>query len=347
MKAVIASVSRQPRYWEQGQTYFIQGAFDDDSEWSVGCKKEDKALEMIETFKAMIGKEQEYGVEEKPDRNGRKQWKLKDWPGKPVSAFGGGGKAPYQLRYGDTQEGFVAKERDIFRSVALQQALVYVTNHKEEGAKLDPALWVTTLADHFYEWLCKDLEAPAPHPAPAPQDQKPANVDTAGPPPKPATSYKRPSCPQCGEQASVFQEKDRDSGEFIPGSFYCWNKKGGCGNKWKDIGALADQVGVKKGDQIETKVQAAERMIDEALKKKDLDLLRRIEQRLVERLDDRSMSIDEVSGLDLKIQSARKSIQTGQSHSQWHDTKVQEAQQQLALNMDQESGMPSAEETPF
>ena len=321
----------------------MNGALDGNRTFSLMFQSEEKALATIQQLSALCDQEHEYGLEDKgkTDRDGRQEFKLTDWPGKPKSSFGGGGgggKGAYQLRYPDTQEGFLEKEKHIFRSVALQEAARFLNDQPD--AQADD---VVSYANAFYNWLIQGIATQSQPALPSPA----AAVDSSGPPPKPNTSFQRPPCPKCGNDSAVRQSKDRKTGEYIPGAFYCYRKLEGCGHEWKDLGELAAQLGVKRGDQIESKVEAAEKHIAKALKDKDLELLRKIEQRVVERLDDGSMSVDDAGFLDQKIQAARKAIQSGNDQAQWHTQKVQEAQQKLFDEHGKEIGAIPEGECPF
>ena len=93
MNLTIQTVDPSTRTWEgpKGTIEFISGQFTDGSGWSLGAKPEN-AQKRIAELSALIGQPGDYEVEEKPEYQGVKQWKMKSWPGKPV--FGGGSKAP-------------------------------------------------------------------------------------------------------------------------------------------------------------------------------------------------------------------------------------------------------------
>jgi hypothetical protein len=93
MNLTIQTVDPSTRTWEgpKGTIEFISGQFTDGSGWSLGAKPENAQKRIVELC-SLIGKPGEYEVEEKPEYQGVKQWKMKSWPGKPV--FGGGSKAP-------------------------------------------------------------------------------------------------------------------------------------------------------------------------------------------------------------------------------------------------------------
>jgi len=93
MNLTIQTVDPSTRTWEgpKGTIEFISGQFTDGSGWSLGAKPEN-AQKRIAELSALIGQPGDYEVEEKPEYQGVKQWKMKSWPGKPT--FGGGSKAP-------------------------------------------------------------------------------------------------------------------------------------------------------------------------------------------------------------------------------------------------------------
>lgn len=356
MKATIAAVSPEPRYWEQGQTYFVQGAFGDGSEWSLGFKAEDKAKATIATLKDLIGKEEEYEVEQKPERNGRAQWKLKGWPGKPAAqGFGGRAGKEYIPRYRDTEQGTKEERLSIARSVALQQAVLYVNAHQGELFKSGDFLLITNLSDHFYQWLIKELppitaqgagmqvgQLSSPS-ASLPQAQ-------SGDTPPPARSYQKPPCPQCGKAEFVLQEKDA-AGQFIPGKFFCWKnearQKYGCGHKFTDVGELAHAVGAQRGDQIKPKLEVIKEEIEKAKHTKSLPYLKAVEDRVCQRVDEGKISLDQADEIEKLISAAKKVLQSGQNQATFHDQKVQEAQRELLRQQQLEMNPLEETETPF
>lgn len=146
MKATIAAVDSTTRTWEgpKGTLAFVSGQFADGSGFSLGCKPEN-APDRMSTLIELIGKEAEYELEAKPEYQGKAQWKLVSWPGKPA-AQGGGGKREYVPRFRDTEEGFLREQRSIHRSVALQRAVESVTDKQNTLTVLD-------IAGAYFEWL--------------------------------------------------------------------------------------------------------------------------------------------------------------------------------------------------
>lgn len=146
--ATIKSVKSDPKPYDgkMGKIFFVDGEFQE-GEFSTFAKSDQKAQELIALLTGLVGKTEQYEVEEKGTKNGRPQYKLVDYPGKPVYSGGGGGGfagrgggGGYQPRYRDSEQGAKEERDSISRSVALQQAIIYVNGHKEEGAKLDPCL---------------------------------------------------------------------------------------------------------------------------------------------------------------------------------------------------------------
>ena len=150
MLLTIQTVDTATRTWEgpKGTIEFIQGQFTDGSGWSLGAKPEN-AQKRIAELQALIGVEGEYEVEAKPQYQGKDQWKLKSWPGKPSFGGGGGGKSP-------RDEQFIQERMD--RRTALMQAvatksIVPPLDTDGPGAR---SLWYADLkvmADEFYAWL--------------------------------------------------------------------------------------------------------------------------------------------------------------------------------------------------
>lgn len=95
MQQTIQYVNPETRTWEgpNGPVVFVSGQFIDGSGWSVGAKPE-TAEDRIATLTALVGVEGEYELEAKAEYQGKPQWKIKSWPGKPVWGGAGGGGAP-------------------------------------------------------------------------------------------------------------------------------------------------------------------------------------------------------------------------------------------------------------
>lgn len=91
-KMTITQVSDEPRIWEGGQygpLAFIKVTFEDGSQGDVACKP-DNAENVIGILNGLKGKESDFQLEAKADYQGIKQWKIKDYPGKPGQQSGGG-----------------------------------------------------------------------------------------------------------------------------------------------------------------------------------------------------------------------------------------------------------------
>lgn len=151
----IKSMKAEPRSWEgqYGLTWFVDGEFDDGSQFSLTTKSQDTAGKYHAELSALIGKSGDFHVEEKPEKYGKKQWKLVAWPGNPGKqgwGGGGGGRAVAAPRYRDTAEGAASERDSIHRSVALQEAVAFVgtlePQHRVSGT-------VCQVADVFYDWL--------------------------------------------------------------------------------------------------------------------------------------------------------------------------------------------------
>lgn len=347
----IASVSPKPRYWEQGQTYFVQGAFGDGSEWSLGFKAEDRATAAIETFKGFIGQEQEYDLESKPSRNERPQWKLKGWPGKPERpAFGGGGRqgGSYQPRYRDTEQGAHEERLAIARSVALQQAVASLPELRqlipEKQSADEVARQVVNTADRYYLWLIGEMRVPQPRPSASLEKQEAYKEQEALPPSpqEPAkTRFPKPPCPKCGSETSVFTQKDKATGKYKDGSYYCWKAKGGCGHEWAEMEEMGAAVGATPSAPSAFQKYKVE--INKALIAKDSTRLNKLQEMVVQSFDGGSVTMLEADELDKDLQAAKKILSSGENHAKW----VAE-QQEKAMRRDPGTAwMPPEQEVPF
>lgn len=154
LRTSIQEVKDTPREWPgapNGPMYFVSGSFLDGSEWDIGCKSTEKAAELIKALTALVGDTYEYEVEDKgKEYKGKKQYKLKNYPGKPERPFTAaraGGKE-YVPRYRDTEQGAKEERDSISRSVALQQAVSFCVDKPDHGGEQ-----VIRYADKFYQWL--------------------------------------------------------------------------------------------------------------------------------------------------------------------------------------------------
>jgi hypothetical protein len=185
MRMTITSVDQQHRIWEggaNGPLAFVQGSFSDGSDWSVGCKP-DNAEKRKEEMKALIGQEGEYELEAKADFQGKKQWKLKNYPGKAApGGFGGGarsGGGTFNTAFKNTREGMALDHWHISRSVALKAAtdICAAGFFKDKGDQAGLMGVVIECADDFAEWLskpCPNVPQEAPQAAPPATNGKPA-----------------------------------------------------------------------------------------------------------------------------------------------------------------------------
>ena len=356
MKATIANVAHEIRTWnsQYGEKKVIEGFFESGDKWS-NITTPEKASQLKAEMEALVGKEGDFEGKDRGNSRGYQEWGLRRWPGKPQpqGGFGGKGGGNYQPRYRDTEQGTREERLSIARSVALQQALVYVVNHKEEGQKQDPALWVTTLADHFYEWLVKTQSQASTTTEQVAQKAQAATQQLKNSSPPPASDSKgpskRPPCPSCGNVESVFQEKDKQTGDYITGSFYCWKKKDGCGHQWKDVGELAANLGLKTGAQLEK--SAKEKYEDEiakAILKKDKPRLARLGQLMQQSVQSGSLSAEEDVVLCKQLLLAEEAIDSGMQYETWLAKKTVEAQQKLWKEQDKEMQHPlDNEQCPF
>lgn len=166
MRMTITSVDQQHRIWDggaNGPLAFVQGSFSDGSGWSIGCKP-DNAEKRKEEMRALIGQEGEYEIEPKADFQGKKQWKVKNYPGKAgPGGFGGArsGGGSFASAFKNTKDGMMMDHWHISRSVALKAAtdICAAGFFKDKGDQAGLMGVVIECADDFAEWLNK----PCPH----------------------------------------------------------------------------------------------------------------------------------------------------------------------------------------
>ena len=159
INATITHVSDQTREWDgpNGKLVFIKGQFDDGSAWDIAVKP-DNVAKRIDEMKSLVDKPGEYVVEEGKEYKGQKQWKLKEWPGKPQPGGGGGGfrggggGAGTSYKY--SEQGAKEERDSIQRQTALIQA---VLTSKDDTTKPTTAETVLEVADKYYEWLCRGV----------------------------------------------------------------------------------------------------------------------------------------------------------------------------------------------
>lgn len=89
-RRTIQVVDPEPREWQsqdgQRHLFFIQGSFADGDTWSIGVQPQnlDRTLER---FRSLVGLDADYVLEHKGVRDGRDEWKLTDYPGKPSGSI--------------------------------------------------------------------------------------------------------------------------------------------------------------------------------------------------------------------------------------------------------------------
>ena len=170
--ATITSVTGS-KHWK-GDAYFVEGEFADGSSWSSMTKDVYKDRREAD-LRALIGKPGEFEVEAGKEYMGKKQWRLKSWPGRPAQGAGGGGRGGFAPRYRDSEQGTREERDSIHRSVAAQEAIKMAV-----AGKIQPTPEsVLGLANSLYAWLVDSpgkVQAPPPSAEPAasqPQIQGP------------------------------------------------------------------------------------------------------------------------------------------------------------------------------
>jgi hypothetical protein len=154
MNLVIQTVSDDTRTWDgpNGTIEFLSGMFTDGSDWSLGCKPENVEARKAE-LKALIGQDGDFELEAKPEYQGRVQWKLKSWPGKPSFGSSGGSKTAGGSWY-NSEVGVHFTQERMDRRTALMQAATVV------GRDVD----ILAYADSYYAWLRKTSGTPTTAP---------------------------------------------------------------------------------------------------------------------------------------------------------------------------------------
>lgn len=334
--ATIKSVKDHPKAHDgrTGKIFFIDGEFQE-GEFSTFAKSEQKAQEIITSLTGLIGKPEQYEVEEKGVGNGRPQYKLVDYPGKP--AYGGGGFAGrggggYQPRYRDSEQGAKEERDSIARSVALQQSVVLA------NSRVHPAddNGVIETAELFYQWLVKNNQ-PVSQPfdpgtqqaASTPQEQaRPASQmvqranslfgDQEQPRAQAPSSGRGDSCPKCGGKDAVRKSK-------LDGTppWYCYKKIGGCGHQW---GEYSPQLTREEPAEQKTPAVMASEEISKAVKTRDADYLNRVAKRVADCVISGSISQSECDELDVEITTAKQAIDSGIDHEEWYKRTLRAVQ---------------------
>lgn len=174
----IASVSDDLEQWQDFN--IVVGYFEDGSKFKAWGKDLAKAQNTRNELAGQVGIAGEFEIDETKTKTyqGRQEYRLKGWPGKPERApwtggggggGGFGGKKEFVPRYKDTMAGVLAEQDSIHRSVALQWAVTYM----KDSTNSDVVLGV---ADKFYQWLSKDRPVAVPEPT------QPAPLASPGPP---------------------------------------------------------------------------------------------------------------------------------------------------------------------
>lgn len=330
----------EPWNGAQGPTWFVQGSFKDGSLFSRGAKSLENAQRLQAELEAQIGKEATFEVEDTgKEYQGRKKYKLQGWPGKPERpAFGGwgGGRAPYQPRFRDTEDGFHQEQASIHRSVALDKAITFTTNHVVPD-DMSPQK-VTSVADHFYRWLTQPRDVSRPEPPKQEKAQglvaKANTLFNEPEPEQPAPAAAPPSggsyqvCPKCGGTEAVRKSK-------LDGTppWYCYKKIGGCGHQWGDF---PKQLPPLPDIQEKSCAVLASEQIDAAVQKKDQAYLSKVAGAITQRHKEGLISDGEVLELNIEVGVAGKAITSGLNHEDWYREKlraVQEREQELSPDM--------------
>lgn len=183
MQLTITTVYPKPRTWEgqYGPAAAVKVVFSDGSEGDY-LTKPDKAQEHIDRLTALIGKPSDFEVEDKPERDGIPQRKIKNYEGKPQQGQGGsgGGGRQYTPRYTDTAEGFAAEQTAMNARTAIMQG-VALAEHDHESP-LTAETVIHDYADTFFDWLQAKTFGKAAQPPAAPQKGNSPSQQYASPP---------------------------------------------------------------------------------------------------------------------------------------------------------------------
>ncbi len=169
MQQTIKTVSDRVRDWDSqhGPMCSIEGTFEDGSAFQNNCKPEN-VERRLESLKELIGQPRDFDLAPKADYKGQKQWTMKKLPEAPqeqplIQGQQGGGQQParggYQVRFRDTEEGFLREQRSIHRSVALQHAVAWLGAALGKGASFTDEEVIKT-AGTFFQWLSQDAQQP-------------------------------------------------------------------------------------------------------------------------------------------------------------------------------------------
>ena len=132
-------------------THYINMTFADDSSASLGKQDAAKAGELRDMLKALIGKEAEFGLQDKnkPNKKGQASYKLTSFPGYEPEPYTPG-KSAGQVAHRNTAEGQAYEQERMDRRTSVMQAVALLV--ADSGAGIDD---VTMTADIFYAWLRK------------------------------------------------------------------------------------------------------------------------------------------------------------------------------------------------
>lgn len=342
----IRTVRDDVRSWDSrnGTMYSVEGTFDDGAGWSVSFKTPERAREQQTVLKGLIGQQHPFDVEDTGrEYRGAKQYKLKEYPGKPqpqgAGGFGGRGGGGYQPRYRDTEQGAKEERASIERQVALKEAV----NFLKDSTARDPRE-VLVCADGFYGWLVGPQRATPASPAQVQAQSRQANslVDQANKlfnyeeppkePPPAAGGYKTVACPNCGKTEHVRKSK-------LDGTppWYCFKKIGGCGHQWGDVQPLTNDA---PKEERSVAVVASEE-VDKCVKAKDLTRLMKVGEHIVNAHHDGRITDGELQELDIEVTTGKRAIESGQNYDSWYRTKLAEVQrgsQELSPEMSDLAG---------
>lgn len=112
-------------------------------------------------------------------------------------------------------------------------------------------------------------------------------------------------CPKCGHTGAIHQKRG--------GGYQCWKSQGGCEHEWTTAAQVAASTpGVTTGDNIPPPTKSvfdlAIDTINNAVQLRDLQMLRGTEARIIERVEDGSITEQQFMTLGGKIAEAEQAI---------------------------------------
>ena len=140
-------------------TYYVNVAFADGDQGSVGKESRDVALHLQELLTALVDQPAEFELEDrgkKTQDGDHVKWTIKGFPGYELAGAGDGGgekQRTWAEAYRNTEAGFRAEQDFMNRRTALMQAVA-----TPGPVSVVPA-GVLTVADSYYAWLTKDSAA--------------------------------------------------------------------------------------------------------------------------------------------------------------------------------------------